>query len=346
MKKRYWLGIMVSAVLVIVLLTRVDLSAVGRAFRDADLRYLLPAILLYFLGVIPRAFRWRLLLRPVQEIGIGRLFQVLVVGFMANDILPFRAGEAVRAFMLWEKERVAPGATIATILVERIFDGLALTGFLAAGALFIQLDDSLTWMTRVAGLIFVAAALVVFGLAVAPRATIGVAQFFLRPLPARFGLLVIRIIRSFEDGLKVLRSGRDTALVLVLSVMAWGLEAGMYYALMHSFAFQPSYAAAVLGTAVANVASMVPSTPGYVGTFDAGLQAVLTGQFLVDSSEALAYTTLVHATLILPVVALGLLFVWREGLSLKRITSREAYDKATLGKPAERAEATAPRTLP
>src|SRR5512142_3389073 len=103
---------------------RVDLAAVVGAFRGADLRYLVPAVLLYFLGVVPRALRWFILLRPVQRVGIPRLYQVLVVGFMANDILPFRAGEVVRAFMLWEKERVAPGATIATILVERIFDGL------------------------------------------------------------------------------------------------------------------------------------------------------------------------------------------------------------------------------
>lgn len=346
MSKRYWIGIIVSAVLVAVLLMRVDLGSVARAFREADMRYLLPAVLLYFLGIVPRALRWAILLRPVQPIGFPRLYQVLVVGFMANDILPFRAGEVVRAFMLWEKERVAPGATIATILVERIFDGLALTGFLVAGAMFVQLDDSLTWMTRAAAIIFAAATLAVLSLAIAPRLTIRLAELVLRPFPSGFSGLALRIIKSFEDGLRVLRSVRDTALVLVLSVLAWGLEAGMYFVLMNSFAFRPNYAAAVLGAAVANLASMVPSTPGYVGTFDAGLQAVLTGQFLVDASEALAYTTLVHATLILPVVALGLLFVWREGLSLKRIASREAYESAVKAKPADRAEATVPRSLP
>ncbi len=346
MKKRYWLGAVVSAVLVAFLLMRVDLAAVVGAFRESDLRYLAPAVLLYFLGVVPRALRWFILLRPVQRVGIPRLYQVLVVGFMANDILPFRAGEVVRAFMLWEKERVAPGATIATILVERIFDGLALMGFLLLGAMSLNLDESLTWMTRVAGVALLAATITVIALALVPEPMIRLAELLLRPFPEGLSHLVVRLIRSFEDGLKVLRSVRDTLLVLVLSVVAWGIEAAMYFMLMHSFSFAPNYTAAVLGTAVANLASMVPSTPGYVGTFDAGLQAVLTGQFGVDASEALAYTTLVHATLILPVVALGLLFVWREGLSLRRITSRDAYREAASGEPAEIGDASARRSLP
>ncbi len=345
MKKRYWLGIAVSVVLIYLFLRSLEMASVAQAFRDADLRFLVPAIAFYFSGVLVRAVRWAVLLKGIQRIDLKRLFAVLVVGYTANDILPFRAGEAVRVFMLWRKERIEPGATVATILVERVFDGLALTGFLVVGALFVQLDDSLLWLTRIAGVLFLAAVIGVLGLALAPGFTLRVTAFFLTPFPARFRDLALRIIRSFEDGLGILRSWRETLLVLGLSVAAWLLEAGVYYVLMFSFSFPPLYSAAILGTAVASLASMVPSSPGYVGTFDVGLLQVLHGTFGVDVSHAAAYTGLVHAALIVPVTILGLFFVWREGLSLRRITSREAYGVSAPPDSANASEV-APRSLP
>lgn len=346
MRKRYWLGLGISAVLVAILVLRVDVASAIRSFANADFRYLVPALLLYFAGIVPRALRWAILLHPVRPIGVWRLYRVLVVGFMANDILPLRAGEAVRAFLLWNRERVEPGATVATILVERIFDGLALTGFLVAGSLLVEIDESLIWLTRVAAVVFAVGVAGVLALAIAPSFTLRVGEILLRPLPEKASLLALRVLRSFEDGLRVLRSWKEMLAVFVLSVAAWGLEAGMYYALMHSFEFQPRYAAAVLGTAVANLASMVPSSPGYVGTFDWGLLKVLSDTFGVDASQAAAYTGLVHAALIVPVVALGIFFVWREGLSLRRIASRESYARAIRGEPAERGKVTSPRSLP
>ena len=325
MKKRYWIGVGVSVLLVFLLLRSVQLDSVGEAFRHANLLFLLPALAFYFAGVWVRTLRWGVLLRPVQRIGARRLFQVLAVGYMANDILPLRAGEAVRVYMLWQKERISPGATFATILVERIFDGLALTGFLVAGGLLVRLGDSLLWLTRVAGLVFVVGVLAAVAMAVAPALTLRLASTLLRPLPAGMRDIMLRVIRSFEDGLHILRSVRETALVLMLSLGAWLLEASVFYMLMFSFSFRPSYVAAVLGAAVANLASMIPSSPGYVGTFDVGLLNVLSGTFGVDASVAAAYTALVHAALFLPITLLGIYFVWREGLSLRRITSRESY---------------------
>jgi glycosyltransferase 2 family protein len=345
MKKRYWLGIAVSILLVFLLFRSVQLTSVLQAFREANLLYLLPALVLYFVGVLARAARWQLLLSPVQRLGLRRLYLVLVVGYMANDILPLRAGEAVRAYMLWQKERIPPGATVATILVERIFDGLALTGFLVIGAMMIQLDDSLVWLTRVAGTVFVVGVLAVVALAVAPQFTMRIAAAVLSPLPGRFSDLALRVMRSFEDGLRILRSGSETAIVLFLSVAAWLLEASMYYMLMFSFSFQPRYIAAVLGTAVANLASMIPSSPGYVGTFDVGLLNVLSGTFRVDASHAAAYTALVHAALIGPVTLLGIFFVWREGLSLRRLAAGNEYDRAAGADANDNTEAVARRSI-
>ncbi len=324
MKKRYWLGIAISLLLVYLLFRTVDLAKFGRALLGADFRFLVPAVVLYFVGVLVRTVRWAVLMKPVGRVGVGRLFVVMVIGFMANDILPLRAGEAVRAFLLWRKERLEPGATIATIVVERIFDGLALTGLLLLAGLMIPLDQWLTGLAWVAGLVFLVGIGVVLALTVMPGPLLGLARMVLTPMPARLRDLGLRLLGTFVEGLGILRSARDTLAVALLSLVAWGIEATVYYILMFSFAFPPRFVASALGTAVANLFSMVPSSPGYLGTFDLPLSAVMAGTFGVDQNVAAAYTSLVRAVLFIPVILLGLLLTWREGLTLRGLAAGRA----------------------
>ncbi len=339
MRKRYWLGIGLSLLLVLLMARSVDLAAVADALGRADFAFLLPALGLYFAGVFVRTLRWAVLLRPVQPLGLKRLFVVLVVGFMANDVLPLRAGEAVRAYMLWRHERLQPGATVATIVVERILDGLVLVAFLIGSGLLMPLDSQLTRMAWFAGAAFAVAILGVVALAVVPGPLMSLLSVLLSPLPVRLRGMALRLTGTFVEGLAVLRRGRHAVAVVVLSLFAWLLEAGMYYVLLYSFPLPRDFSLAALGTAVANLASMVPSSPGYVGTFDAGLLGALTATgFQVDRSVGAAYTTLVHAALILPVTLLGFFFVWREGLSLKRISSARVPVSESDRDPSERSE--------
>lgn len=342
MKKRYWLGIAISALLLYLMFRSLELVSVAEAFGRANLGLLAPAIALYFGGVAARTLRWAVLLRPVKRLPLHRLFVVVVVGYMANDILPLRAGEGVRAFMLWGKERVEPGATLATIVVERIFDGLVLTGFLVVAGLVLPLDNWLTQVTWAAGAVFVFGIGAALALTLVPGPFLRTAEVVLSLLPGGLRSLGLRLLRTFVDGLATVRSARDMASVALLSVVAWTLEASMYYVLMFSFPFQPLFLAAILGTAVANLGTMVPSSPGYLGTFDLPLSAVLSGTFGVEPSLAAGYTLLVHAALILPVTFLGLFFVWREGLTLGRISSGSREARRSQEEPANRADA-APR---
>lgn len=330
MRKRYWLSLGISAVLLFLLLKAVDVGQVAAAVSSANFVFLLPALALYFGGVALRALRWRLLLRPVKQVGFRRTFVLVVIGFMANDLLPFRAGEGVRAFMLWKKEQLEPGATLATITVERIFDGLALVSFLLVVGLAMPLEGWVTQIGAVAGVVFLAGIGGVLAMVLAPTVLERLAAGLLAPAPARLRGILLRLLRTFVDGLSVLRNPRQLLAVGALSLGAWLLEAGMYYAIMYSFPLAPSYLAALLGTAVANLGSMVPSSPGYVGTFDVPLAAVLVGTFQVDPSVAAGYTLLVHLALVAPVSLLGLLYTWREGLSLSAMA--EAGARMTSGR--------------
>ncbi len=295
-----------------------DPGALAAALARANFLYVLPAIAVFFCGIWLRSLRWRVLLRPALRAeqratpGTGRLFQVLVVGLTVNNVLPARLGELARAYLLWHRERIEPGATIATIVLERVLDGLTLLVFAGLAALVVPFPPQLqgvAWFT--AGIFLTVTVLLVAFLAwPAPFVALAVRAF--RFLPERFAHLGERLVFSFVDGLAVLRDPRSLVAVLALSLTAWFAEATMYYVIMLGFPFPARPEAALLGAAAANIGTMIPSTPGYVGTFDLPLQRVLTDVFGVAIAEATSYTLVLHAVLVLPVVLLGAFFIWQD----------------------------------
>src|SRR5579859_7048187 len=106
-----------------------NLGSAVESIQHANYWFLLPALAAYFAGVWLRAVRWRVLLKPVKSIEVSTLFPVVVIGYMANDVLPARLGEVVRAYVLGEQEDIPKTTTLATIVVERLFDGIAMLIF-------------------------------------------------------------------------------------------------------------------------------------------------------------------------------------------------------------------------
>ena len=123
---RFWLAIGISALFLGIFLSRLDIGETWEILGEANYFALVPAILVYFGSVFFRTFRWQYLLAPVKGLSVRRLYPVVVVGYMANNILPVRLGEVVRAYYVGEREKVSKVAALATIAVERVFDGLTL----------------------------------------------------------------------------------------------------------------------------------------------------------------------------------------------------------------------------
>ena len=142
-----------------------------------------------------------------------------------------------------------------------------------------------------------------------------------RILPGNLGRRVGHLVETFLDGLAVLRSPADVLLVFVMSLVIWMFEAGMYYMIMLGFGFRQPFYVLMLATAAANLFTIAPSTPGYVGVFDFPVRATLTA-FGVAESLAISYTLVLHAALWLPVTLLGLYYLWREGLTLGWLQKR------------------------
>src|SRR5689334_5942605 len=151
---RLWLGLAISVVFIALAVRGQNLGQVRRALGEADYRYLPFALVLYFAGVGVRALRWQALLAPVRRLPVRTLFPVVVIGYMANNILPWRIGEFVRGYVLREREGIPTSASLATIAVERIFDGLTMLAFLLVASLFIPLDAELRHIAIVGAAVF------------------------------------------------------------------------------------------------------------------------------------------------------------------------------------------------
>ncbi|HEC21605.1 MAG TPA: flippase-like domain-containing protein [Chloroflexi bacterium] len=309
------LGIGISAVFVYLALKGLNLKEVWLDLQGARYVWLFPGVAVYFVAVWARTWRWHYLLRPVKRVGLARLFPVVVIGYMGNNVYPFRAGEVIRAWVLRRNEEVSISASLATIIVERIFDGLVMLIFVFAALPFAPIpapfDRIVVWMT----FLFFGALIGFFVLALRPSLTRRLyTALFRRLVPAEeLRDRLLSVADRFMEGLASLRSPADMAMTFVSSILIWLTETTKYWFVMHAFDFEVSFFVLMLMTAVVNLATTLPSSPGYVGTFDEpGIEILKV--FDVGANTAAAYTLVLHAALWLPITLLGVYYMIRQGV--------------------------------
>ncbi len=322
MKKwQFWLGALISVFFIWLSLRGLRLNDFWGAVQKANYIWLVPGIAVYFIGVWVRAWRWHYLLRPIKNIPTKNMFPITTIGYMGNNIYPARAGEVLRAVILKRKEGVPISASLATIIVERIFDGVVMLAFV-----FVNLPE-LAKLTSASGFvgniqqaaiygsgIFIGALITFLLAAMFPHTTMKVGLWLIyRFIPQRFQTRIVSLTTKFLDGLASLRSPLNVLMVFLTSTFIWLLETGKYWFVMHAFNFNVSFFALMLMNGIVNLATTIPSAPGYIGTFDAPGIAVLTA-YGVDQATAAGYTLTLHVALWLPITLLGAYYMAREGL--------------------------------
>jgi uncharacterized protein (TIRG00374 family) len=315
---QFWLGVAISVVFLWLALRGLKLSQVWGALQDADYIWLIPSVAVYFVAVWARTWRWHYLLRPLKRIPLSKLFPVLVIGYMGNNVYPARAGEVIRAYVLKRKQDVNVSASLATIVVERIFDGIVMLIFvLVALPLAPQLPDWLRYIVIGGSIVFFGALIAFLVLASAPKRFASVYnRMVTRFVPARLRPKAEGLLDRFVEGLACLRSPLDMLMIFATSLVIWLTETVKYWFVMHAFpghGFPVSFFARMLLNGVVNLMTTLPSPPGYVGTFDGPGIAVLK-EFGVDPATATGYTFVLHAALWFPITLLGFWYLAREGL--------------------------------
>jgi uncharacterized protein (TIRG00374 family) len=315
---RFLIGLVISAVFLYLAFRRTDLAGTWASLREINAWYLIPAVLVLLLGYLCRIVRWKYLLRTTKEdTSFGNLASALFIGFMANNVLPLRAGELIRAYFVGRKESISKSSSFASIVVERVFDGFAMLLFLG---LVLMVRPFPLWPRRVgilSGIILLCALILLFGLMHWEHIFTGLIRRLSRPLSVRLRSRILRTLGNFIAGLGSLRSFRDVCVVFLLSILAWSFEAAVYFFVGLAFGFNIALGFLLL-VATVNLGIMIPSSPGYVGTFEFFcLETLLL--FSIPRSLGASYALTLHAVVYVPITLIGLIYFGKENMMLRTV---------------------------
>ncbi len=293
-------SIVISAFFIWLTLRNTDLSRVLEALKNANYLYLLPYFAVTVAIHFARTVRWGILLEPLGKPGFKRLNSASAIGFMALVILPFRLGEFARPLLIAEKGRIRRSAAMASVVVERVVDGLAMAAVLVVALLFsnpVTRDAKTIAWVRAGGVAIFAVfgGLLVFLVAAYLKRDLAVrlVNRLATPISAKLAKKASGMLDSFIGALKMVPDGRKIALFLLLTAFYWGINGAGMAILGKAFGFDLPLAAAyaVLGVLVVGV--MIPAGPGMLGTFQGavvlGMQLFFPGDAFEGQVQAFAW---------------------------------------------------------
>lgn len=323
MKLKTFLTILISGVFLTLAVWNFNSREFMNAVGNMNPLYFFPALSFYLLSFLFRTIRWRVMLRSVKPITHRSVFSYIVIGYMANNLLPARLGEIVRAYVTGKRERMSRSSVFASVVLERLFDGLTILIILLVLMFAAGVDRGwLRYMAWGASALFLGGLGFFFALAYQRERAISMTESVVRCLPDRIAEKVMHILRRFTAGLVLLREPRDFFISFIISFIVWTCEVMVYYIYLKAFGIDVPFIAALLALVVVNLSSLIPSSPSYIGVFQYACVKSLQ-VFGVGSTTALAWSVAIHSTQIIPITLLGLFILSRMGLSMGEISRAE-----------------------
>ena len=325
--------------LLAVFLREADFGRVWSAVAAARADYLALSVALTVATFLIRAERWQYLLGPLGPTRFKTVFRTTVIGFAASAVLPARAGEVIRPYLLARQEGLKATAAFATILVERILDLVAVLLLLLAFVIWFDpgveaRDSALFGAIRFGSLLMApvaaAALALMFFMAGHPERLHGWLLKAEAVLPARAASAIARLARTFAEGFAVVRSPQRLVAATAWSIVLWISIAGGIWAVAVAFGIDMPFTGGWLMLAPLVVGVAVP-TPGGVGGFHEAFRLGATAFFGADNDVAVGAAIVLHAISVGPVTLAGLLFIIQDGLKLGAIMGeRPIDDRATV----------------
>ncbi|MCK6547871.1 flippase-like domain-containing protein [Myxococcota bacterium] len=319
-----WLGLALSVAFVWYIARNFDLAGALQSMAMAHAGWIAVGSLIYCLQFPLRGLRWAVLMRAVKPVRWATATEVFTIGFMANNLLPARLGDVARAFVLARRENVAASATFSNVMLERVFDGLTIVGFLFL--VLVVEPPSAEWVSVAAWLmaaVFVGAVVVSALVAWQEERALRLARLVLTPTPATFSAKVVGLLERLGKGLHTLKSPKETAIVVALSLLIWTLEVVVYFFVQRAFGMSVSPLGLALVMAVLSLGLTAPSAPGFVGVYE-GLVIKALAVYGVGDPLAPAFALTLHLIHFVPGTLLGLAFTWKSGLKLREIRTVDA----------------------
>lgn len=332
------IGLIVSAVFLGLSLWRIDLHELWRTLLNSHWwPWYVVAPSVYVVGLVLRGVRCRAILRPHCDLPISTSTNVVVIGYAANNLLPARIGEVVRAYVLSKKADLTVSLSLAVTLLERIFDGMTITLLLVVAAAWSPLvagspTDAISpaQIVAAAGAIFAVAVGGVVLVMVAKGQVLRLATRLTAFLPPRIAERILSILDRAIAATDCLRDPRLALEVAALSLLVWLIEASLYMLILPAFDLPLNPVWALMAMSVTNLGILVPSSPGYVGTFHYFCAEAL-HIFGVPRETGLGYAIMAHLLSFAPVTLWGLAALAYYGVELGAAArAGEAVEEPTL----------------
>jgi uncharacterized protein (TIRG00374 family) len=310
--------------LIALFLRNADLGRVWQSVTSARPDYLLFAVALTGVTFLIRAERWQYLLEPLGPTRFWMVFRTTVIGFGASAVLPARAGEVIRPYLLARREGLSATAAFATILVERILDLVAVLTLMALFLIFFDpgleaRDSGFFEAIRFGGLVMapiaIAVLLVMFFMAGHPDRLHAWLLKAERIFPSRIAALIAKLAKTFAEGFGVVRRPERLLAAIAWSLVLWVTIAAGLWAVSIGFGIEMPFTGAWLMLAPLVVGVAVP-TPGGIGGFHEAFRLGATGFFGADNDTAVGAAIVLHAISVVPVTIAGLLYMVQDGLKL------------------------------
>jgi hypothetical protein len=323
------LVLLLTAGLLAFFLRNADLGGVWAEMRRADPGLLLLSLLFTVLTYLLRTWRWQYLLRPIGRAGFVTALRATIIGFAASALLPARAGEFIRPYLLARREGFSTAAAFATIVLERLLDLVTVLLLFSAFLLFfdpgLAVTDPRTFAAIRVGAAGAAVSslvgLVVLAVLAGHPERLGRAAGRLeRWLPARIAAALERLVSRFAEGMAVLRVPSELARAMAISAPLWmSIAAGIWLA-ARAFHITLPFTGSFLIMSLLVVGVAVP-TPGAIGGFHAAFRIGVTAFYGASEEQAVGAAIVLHAISFLPVSVAGIALMAHEGLSLGRMRS-------------------------
>lgn len=320
---RTTLASVLAVALLVWFLRHANLGDVWHQVQQARVGFVLLGAAFMAVTYWVRAYRWQVLLAPLGPTRFRTAFRTTVIGFAALSLLPARAGDLLRPYLLARQEGLSPPATFATIVLERVLDLVAVLaclavfvwGFSEHATMSPVLRRSIELSSVVAGAAAVALLAMTWVLASHPE-RIGTIVFSVtRVLPRRLGVRLARLARTFSGGFAVARQPRSLVAAMIWSIPLWLALAGEVWAITTAFGIEMSFVGSFLLQALLVIGVAVP-TPGAVGSYHEAYRIGVTTFFGARNDAAVAAAIVVHAVAFIPVAVMGIFFMTQDGLSV------------------------------
>jgi len=317
----------ISLVFLDLVFYKLDIGTMLMALKQANYYMFIPSLVILAITLVVRTWRWHWLLYQTKTARFYSLFSSLMIGTAANMVLPARAGEFIRAYFLGRQEKISKTTAFATIVVERIFDGLTILLFLLVVVILTGAKSDEIRTIGYLGAAFYLGVLV--GLFLLYFRKDFLVRLIKALLPQPLAAKVIELLEAFLEGMQVMRNGRQLLMVVLLSLATWVGFAFSFWPILLAFDFGAPvpYYTAFLVIAFDALGLTIPGAPAGIGIFQYVTVVALRIAFTLSGAKlaanfdevAAAFSLVLHFSQVAPEVLIGLYCFLRENVSLHEV---------------------------